>query len=254
MIGTEKKYVFPLSASDLAEVISCRDERTIRVDYSASKIKKIPFVHYAANLKLTISVDLTTMSTEEQVELLSVYVRINSLLFCSELNRLLQYILLVTMDYDKWHEVDDIKVEGVGEDFIELAQKELGEELNMLFLFCSSLTVYTSFVQKEGGSISDLEFHETYENVIDDPMAVGANVVWLLKLPDFLPFFFSTYEQDDYPKALFTHQFEDFLFNGRSLFDFFLGNRENPNWLLVISSAALSNDGVLPRSDVHEEE
>lgn len=214
----------PFPIEDLQKIIQNPNE-TYVVDYKNSKIKGRPFIFYLSNINAKVSIDLTRLDKEELGLLLKDYMEINVLFKCEELNVLVMLVLLYYLKVEH----REIATFDIPDDFFEYFVKENEELLMRYFVFLSSMISYCQFVQdKAEGVPHDLG---PYEGVIDDAKFIGVNVVWLFEIPSFYELFFSA-DIEDYPQYFFPAQFDDFIFNGKKLFAFFMPNNE-PNWLIL---------------------
>ncbi len=216
----------PLPISDLHNVIA-ENDKVYTVDYSNSKIKGKPFVFYLANLNVKTRINVETLSKEELSELLSVYMEINTLFKCEELNVLVLLVLIHFMEGDTSGIATFETPDGFLDEFVE----EHSDLLARYFLFCSSMVKYCDYIKAiDDDKDPDLR---GYDGVINDPKYIGVNVVWLFEIPSFFELFFSIRDAVDYRQFYFPVQFEEYMFNGKNLFHFFVGDKENPNWLLL---------------------
>jgi len=220
----------PMPVKDLHHVISNNDQ-VYQVDYSNSKIKGKPFIFYLANLNVKTKIDLECMTKDELKELLSTYMQINTLFKCEELNVLVMAVLLHFMGSDTGDVVSFEVPSGFMDEFVE----ENSDLITRYFLFCSSMVKYCDYIK----SIAKHDAPDLtgYDGVIDDPKYVGVNVVWLFEIPSFFELFFSARPAVDYKQFYFPVQFEEYIFNGKNLYYFFIGDKENPNWLLITKYA-----------------
>ena len=220
----------PLPIKELHEVIS-DNSKVYDVDYSNSKIKGKPFVFYLANLNVKTRINVETLTKEELKELLVIYMTINTPFKCEELNVLVMLTLLHFMEGD----TSGITTFDLPDGFLDEFVEENQDLMARYFLFCSSMIKYCDYIR----SISDDKEPDLrgYDGTIDDPKYIGVNVVWLFEIPSFFELFFSARDPQDYPQVYFPVQFEEYMFNGKNLFYFFVGDKENPNWLLLNKTA-----------------
>ena len=155
---------------------------------------------------------------------------INTLFKCEELNVLVMVALLSFMDVRRtiWSRLNSMTV---------FWKSSFGKtRIARYFLFCSSMIRYCDYTRSVAkDEAPDLRL---YEGVIDDPKYIGVNVVWLFEIPSFFELFFSTLPAEDYRQFYFPVQFEEYMFNGKNLYYFFIGTKDNPNWLLLNKHAA----------------
>lgn len=206
--------IVPLPYSELSNVVANPDE-VYEFSYKDSKVKGRPFIYYLSNLGLKTKINIEELSCEELASLLNEYMMVNVLFRCEELNALAMVALMRFLNV----EMDGVLTATAPEGFFEYFIATHEETLTWYFAFCSSMIGYCRYIR----DYADQKPHDLseYEGVIDDPRVIGINVVWLFELPPFFELLFSA-PVDLFPQYFFHQQFEERIFNGRKLINFFL--------------------------------
>lgn len=226
----------PLPIEQLHQVIE-NPQETYLIDYQNSRIHGKPFIFFLSNLNVSTRIHVDPLTTEELTDLLETYMEINTLFKCEELNVLTMMVLLHFMKLD----VSDIATFKLPEDFLDHFVAKHPVLLSRYFAFCSSMVKYCDYISE---ITEDREHDMTgYDGTIDDPKFVGINVVWLFQIPSFFELFFSARKPEEYLQFYFPAFFEEYMFNGKNLFAYFIGDEENPNWLLLNKMALEKMDG-----------
>lgn len=200
------------------------------VDYGKSQIKGNMFLTYLANLDLPFEVDLNNASLQEKFDIVKIYMETRNL-NNSDVLRLTVAELLLTYK--------GISVEGLFRNSIFTQdQKTQFIEMNQDIFrkwdqFFSSCLIY---LIKSFPDLNDELKVEQQFRVVNDANYVGLNVIQLFGMPGFIEFFFSKQSQEEL--CYFKPQFEEYMFKGKNLFDYF--NCEE-NTLMLLMTAVLNN-------------
>jgi len=108
------------------------------------------------------------------------------------------------------------------------------ELINKWEHFLESSVVYALYITEDVEKDNDIK---SQTPIIDDSNYIGLNVVNLFNVPYFLEHFFLKEAKN--PPSFFLRQFEEYMFKGKNLYEFFFTEK---NQLLALFLAQLSNE------------
>jgi hypothetical protein len=180
------------------------------VDYANSGLKGINFINYVANLRLSIDVDSTGLSSEDKKTLLKDYLSSRML---SEIHNLaVESMLCLLSAKDGQYNEDFFLQAEERKEFIS----ENSELIQKFELFLESILIGLPFCIKDYANSVGKELVENkIIEVVNDPAFISSNVVSMIVAPDFLEAYLSLPLKHQ-PK-LFDSQWFEPVFNGFSL-------------------------------------
>jgi hypothetical protein len=207
--------IVPIAIEDLKKYFTDKSVFYV-VDYKNSKLKGFKFLTYLSNLDIPCNVDLSTLDQEETYDLLNEYLHSSMIVNIRSLE-------FLTMDVLK--EYKGLTEKYYHSDFIANHGEILDKWVNKL----DSLTIYN---MQAIGQQEFKDFAHTFSESDEDEL-IGVNFISLLKNPEFYDF----YRKIDTSKLkYYTHYFEDYMFQGKSMFSFW-ANENNPLFLLTYGIA-----------------
>ena len=199
-------------------------EMSFLIDVHNSQLKGKDLLVYIANLELNCELDLTNLTTQEKMELLKSYMKLNTINNLQSMSLNLAATILLSIGID-WHENLQNPALTLEESKQFIAEnKELFDRWNT-FLASTMMYQVTSikFLEEEMGTSAQYPH-------IDDINYIGKNVVNLFTVPTFLDTYYS--KPTEFPMYYFKQQFEEHIFKGHSLFHYFCNN-ENTTYLML---------------------
>lgn len=212
----------PLEISQIKEFFENK-ELFFLVDYNSSKIKGNMFLTYLSNLDIPCEIVLSNTTKEEKFELLKCYMETRNLNTSKTLKLMATQIILEKKNFNSTDIYDDTDL--TKDECLEFIAANI-DIIDRWNVFISSMMIY--YVTAVTVLEDEFKFKNTF-NEIDDPHYIGTNVVQLFSVPGFLETFYSV--PADSEIFYFKQQFEEYMFRGKSIFEFFC-NPENTLFLL----------------------
>ena len=212
----------PLEINQIKEFFENK-ELFFLVDYSSSKIKGNMFLTYLSNLDIPCEIILTGASKEEKFELLKSYMETRNLNNSNTLRYMTAQIFLEKKGFNTLDIFEALIL--TKEECSEFVLIN-AEMVNRWNTFISSVMIY--FLTSVKTIEEEFKFKESFKK-IDDPHYIGTNIVQLFGVPAFLEMFYSV--PADTEIFYFKQQFEEYMFRGKNLFEYFC-NPENTLFLL----------------------
>jgi hypothetical protein len=192
----------PIALEDLKRYFSDKENTSYLIKYKDCKLKGFKLLTYLSNLAVPIDIDEVTP------ELLQAYLYSESLVSC---NNLELHAIKAILDYKNGEKYTFLKD---NEDILQIWVDKL-----------NSLALYNMYIVQDKTLQNFVESHKE-DNTKD---LKGINFVEILKHEEFFEFYTSVEDKD---LIYYKHYFNDYMFKGRSLFDFW-ANTHNPLFLLT---------------------
>ena len=217
----------PLEISQIKEFFENKELFFI-VNYVDSKIKGNMFLTYLSNLDLPYEIDLDEASSTEKMDLIKHFMTTRNLNSSMILKKAVAQIILkkIKAPVELVLGEERILTDEECELFIT-SNAELVEKWNV-FLASTMLYMLTSVAALE----EEHNFKAKHE-VVEDSAYIGLNVVQMFSLPYFMDVFYG--EKTHVIPLYFKNQFEEYMFKGNNLFNYYFCN-ENTIPLLFNSS------------------
>lgn len=213
------KYIkteVPISIDNIKEYFKDK-EIFFLLDYNKSKLQDKIFLTYLSNLDMPCDIDLQEKIEKEKLfELLKSYMVVKSVNSISFLNMAMCQIILKCVGCD--HNLifsNSILTDEQCEEFIDANKEELAK---WIFFLDSTMV----FLLKTFEDLNALLKVEDSFKVIDDDNFIGLNVVNLFSIPSFLEIYFSA--NREVSLAYFKPQFENHMFKGKSLYQYYVND------------------------------
>jgi hypothetical protein len=187
------------------------------LNYNESKLQDKVFLTYLSNLDVPCDLDpALTLTKEQKFKLVESYMDMKNICDVPTLNMAMIELVLAYTGIDpsfllsrKFFTQEELI------EFITLNQ----EKLNNWIVFLDSTQV---FLLKSFQDLNQELKVETAYECIDDPHYVGLNVVNMFSVPGFLEIYFSSPRK--YFMNYFKQQFENHMFKGKSLYDYYVND------------------------------
>lgn len=225
----------PLEINQIKEFFENK-ELFFVVSYQESKIKGNMLLTYLSNLDLPFEIDLRNTDKNEKFELIKNYMETRNINNSGVLKTAVAQIILEFKGLD-FNEVLEMGVLN-REECKEFCEK-YAELLKKWNLFLTSTLVYFLTSVKE---LEEKYNFKTSFKEVDDAHFIGTNVVQMFSVPYFMEAFFSC--PNDAEVCYFPHQFEEYMFKGKNLFNYFFCPE---NTLLLIFSSVLSGETTMEK-------
>lgn len=228
---TIKTVTVPLKVEELKSFIENKEETFYHIDYGQSDINEGVFLNYLSNLELPCDVLLDDITFDQKEKFLTAYMTSKSILSTSGVALNIARIILEYRGIDTSTIFQNpILSEKETKTFVENNE----ELIKKWEHFIESSVVYALYITKDIEKDNDIKSHT--QN-IDDSNYVGLNIVNMFNIPSFLELFFLTGIK--YEPSFFVRQFEEYMFKGKNLYDYFFSDQ---NQLFALFLAQLSND------------
>jgi len=205
----------PIGMDDLKEGFTNPDI-VFLIDYDKSVMRGKQILTYLSNLDVPCDIKFgPETTTAERKELILEYMKLRNLVKCPSLALTVGTILTAIKNIGDFYDVIGNPVLNKDEiiEFIE-ENKLL---VNQWRVVMDSMIIYTLSINtkyREAFGDPKDQFHQ-----IDDDKAIGNNFVNLFSLPFFLECYYSVLGEECH---YFTKQFEDYMFEGKNLYYWFM--------------------------------
>ncbi len=207
-----KKVTLPLEVAELKHFIEKKDCFYV-VDYHKSELKDGIFLNYISNLNLPAEVIFQNCPFEDKEALFRAYLTGRNLTTMDSLRLNIAQMLLQYRETSTDGLFDHLAFdEGERVDFI---RRNL-DLLSRWERFIESTIVFACFCCREFDLFAEIK--DQVEE-IDDARFVGSNIVGLFSVPSFMELFFAAGVR--HKLTFFRPQFEEYMFKGKSLFDYY---------------------------------
>lgn len=207
-----KEVTVPLKVEELKELIEQKSS-FYHIDYVGSQLKDIVFLNYISNLDLPCEIKVpSTLAYEQKQSLMRAYFTTRNIVKVKSLSYNAAQVLL---------EKRGTNTESIfsnpyfSRDEVARFISENAEVVDRWERFIESTAVfamYTTELNKELDIKSKVP-------VIDDANYLGANIVNMFSVPSFMELFFLSPPRHEL--AFFRPQFEESMFKGRNLYEYF---------------------------------
>lgn len=201
------------------------------IDYTQSKLQDKVFLTYLSNLDVPCDLDpQVPLSKEQKFSLLKAYLEIKNICDIPTLNMAMAELLLMLTGIDPSFLLNRrFLTDDEAKEFMDLNSKEVIKWV----VFVDSTMV---FLLKTFQDLDEVLNVETTYQTIDDPHFVGLNVVNLLGIPGFLELYFS--KDREYCMKYLKQQFENHMFKGKSLYNYYVND---VNMFVPLLSSLIAN-------------
>lgn len=205
--------IVPIPIDQIKEYFKDKEIKFI-IDYNNSKLQEKVFLTYLANLDIPCDIDYEKKIEKEKLfSLIESYMNLKSVSNVDFLSVALAQIILKCLNVnDQILFRKYILTDQECEEFIEKNQNELAKWI--YFLDSTMLFLLKSFEDLD----EQINVKQNFTN-IDDSDYVGLNVVNLFSIPGFLELYFSA--DREVSMAYFVQQFENHMFKGKSLYQYY---------------------------------
>jgi hypothetical protein len=237
-----KEVTAPLKVEELKDFIENKNKRYI-INYQKSEIKDSILLNYLSNLELPCELDLQNEDYKSKESLILAYLNSKNMIELSSLSLNVAMILLERRGVV----TDQVFINPLfSKEEVKLFINSHEDVLNKWEHFIESSIVYSLYILKDLDRENDIK---SLAPNIDDSNYVGLNIVHLFKIPSFMELFFMAPVKHE--PSFFVRQFEEYMFRGANLYDFFL-HENNSMFTLLLAQYSGSIDINLMNSAVHE--
>lgn len=226
----------PFSPEDLATVLQVRDSEEFSINYATSNITGVGLICYLSNLKVKCTIDLTGVPRDDIISLTQAFLTAPVMFDSPTTNELIQNTILYVISGNSVKHLPTDRPDWQDSEFFDALLSVCQDTIFDMVTFIHSVPAYVMDLDKDNDTPRDRLFN--FE--VDDVSVVPKNVVWVFKDDMFIKKFFSLTPSLGLCLVYYRQQFEQTVFNGRTLYDHIITNSDgDPNWLIVTVLAAV---------------